>query len=219
MSFFQILQTETDTARQALYQIPILRAGVAGQIDLDIYQAFLTQAYHHVKHTVPLLMSCGSRLPERLSWMQQPIIQYIEEEKGHEMWILDDIEACGGNAEAVGQPNLATEVMVAYAYDSISRIHPICFFGMVYVLEGTSTALASQGAKNIQKNLKLPAEAFSYLSSHGVIDIEHISFFEQLINRLENETDKKMVIHCANVMYTLYGNIFRTIGQQYGITE
>ncbi|MEK7989533.1 MAG: iron-containing redox enzyme family protein [Thiotrichaceae bacterium] len=221
MAFFEELQTQTEPARQSLYQIPILRAGVSGQINLDIYLAFLTQAYHHVKHTVPLLMACGSRLPEHLYWMQQPITQYIEEEKGHEQWILNDIKACGSDAEAVriGQASLATEVMVAYAYDSIARKNPICFFGMVYVLEGTSTTLATQGADNIQKNLNLPADAFSYLSSHGAIDIEHMSFFEKLMNRLEAEADKKAVIHCANIMYTLYGNIFRTIGQQYGITQ
>jgi hypothetical protein len=87
------------------------------------------------------------------------------------------------------------------------------------VLEGTSTALATQGAENVKKNLNLPPDAFSYLSSHGAIDIEHISFFEQLMNRLDDDSDKKAVIHCANVMYTLYGNIFRTIGQQHGFTQ
>ena len=35
-------------------------------------------------------------------------------------------------------PNVATELMVAYAYDTIQRINPMAFFGMVYVLEGTS---------------------------------------------------------------------------------
>lgn len=220
MSFFQRLQVETDAARQSLYQIPILQAGVIGQINLEIYLAFLTQAYHHVKHTVPLLMACGSRLPEHLYWMQQPIVQYIEEEQGHEKWILNDIQVCGGDAEAVrtGQPNLATEVIVAYAYDAITRINPICFFGMVYVLEGTSTALATQGAENVQKNLNLPPEAFSYLSSHGAIDIDHIAFFEKLMNQVEQEQDKQMVIHSANVIFNLYGNIFRTIGQQHGFT-
>lgn len=221
MTFFDVLQQETEAARQSLFNIPILQRGVAGQITLDIYLDFLTQAYHHVKHTVPLLMALGSRLPSRLYELQAAVIQYIDEEKGHEQWILDDIRACGADPEAVhiGQPSIATEIMVAYAYDTIMRQHPIGFFGMVHVLEGTSIAIATQGAKNVQQTLQLPDEAFSYLTSHGAIDIEHVSFFEKLVNGFEKEKDKRAVIHCAIVFYKLYGDIFRSIGEQHGITE
>ena len=41
---------------------------------------------------------------------------------------------------------LATEVMVAYAYDAIARRHPLHFLGMVFVLEGTSVSLALAAA-------------------------------------------------------------------------
>ena len=77
---------------------------------------------------------------------------------GHEEWILDDIRACGGDAEAVrhGPPGHATEVMVAYAYDTIARRNPLGFFGMVHVLEGTSVSLALLAADAIQKPLALP---------------------------------------------------------------
>ena len=40
-------------------------------------------------------------------------------------------------------PGHACEVMVAYAYDTIARRNPLGFFGMVHVLEGTSSALAT----------------------------------------------------------------------------
>ena len=35
-----------------------------GRVSRETYGEFLTEAYHHVKHTVPLLMACGSRVPE-----------------------------------------------------------------------------------------------------------------------------------------------------------
>ena len=41
--------------------LPLVR-GTRGDVSLDTYVAFLTEAYHHVRHTVPLLMACGSRL-------------------------------------------------------------------------------------------------------------------------------------------------------------
>ena len=62
--------------------------------------------------------------------------------------------------------------MVSYAYDTIQRGNPVGFFGMVLVLEGTSVALATRAANSIQTSLDLPRNAFSYLLSHGDLDIE-----------------------------------------------
>ncbi|HSN72903.1 MAG TPA: iron-containing redox enzyme family protein, partial [Steroidobacteraceae bacterium] len=148
MEFYEELLRATDGERQALQSIPVITAALAGRITRETYIAFLTEAYHHVKHTVPLLMACGSRLPERLEWLRTAVAEYIEEERGHQEWILEDLAACGADAEAVrrGVPELATDVMVGHAYYTIDRLNPVGFFGMVLVLEGTSTALATRAA-------------------------------------------------------------------------
>ncbi len=213
MAFFDQLQHQTSDEREYLLASPIIHAALAGTATRAQYIAFLTQAYHHVKHTVPLLMACGARLPERLEWLREAIAEYIEEEIGHQEWILNDIHACGGDAEAArhGQPALPTELMVAYVYDRIARHNPVSFFGMVNVLEGTSIALATQAAGVLQARLDLPATAFSYLTSHGSLDLEHIEFFKRLMNRLDNEDDKAAVVHTARVVYRLYGDIFRSL--------
>jgi hypothetical protein len=101
--------------------------------------------------------------------------------------------------------------MVAYVYDRIARHNPASFFGMVNVLEGTSIALATQAAGVLQDKLQLPAKAFSYLTSHGSLDMEHIEFFKKLMNRLDDEDDKAAVVHTARVVYRLYGDIFRSL--------
>lgn len=215
MSFFERLQVETAQERDYLLQAPIIQEAVAGRITLDAYVAFLTQAYHHVKHTVPLLMACGAQLSEEQEWLREAIAEYIDEEKGHQNWILDDISACGADAEAArtATPNLPTELMVSYVYDYINRRSPLGFFGMVNVLEGTSIALATQVAGTLQGSLSLPANAFSYLTSHGSLDISHVEFFKNLMNRLEAEEDQAHVIHVAKVVYRLYGDLFRSITQ------
>jgi len=212
-AFFDQLMSDTEKERQQLLEIPLLTRSTQGNISLNTYVSFLTQAYHHVKHTIPLLMACGGQLPERLEWLRVALGEYIEEEMGHQEWVLNDINACGRDAELVrhGQPNIATELMVSYAYDTIQRNNPISFFGMVLVLEGTSVRVASTAAEVIKKSLNLPDKAFSYLSSHGALDIEHIDFFETLMNRIDNDEDKLAVTHAAKVFYTLYGNVFRSI--------
>ncbi len=213
MTFYDKLVAASEAARTDFLSILFLQEGVAGRLTHDQYIAFLTQAYHHVKHTLPLLMACGARLPARLEWLRTAVAEYIEEETGHQEWILNDITACGGDAEAVrvGQPALPTDLMVAYAYDTIQRRDPIGFFGMVFVLEGTSVQLATRAAENLQSSLKLPTQAFSYLLSHGSLDISHVDFFKNLVNRLEREEDHQAIIASANVFYRLYGDIFRAL--------
>jgi pyrroloquinoline quinone (PQQ) biosynthesis protein C len=213
MSFFEILKTNSDLERQQLFAIPIIQDALRGDVTTSQYIAFLSQAYHHVKHTVPLLMACGSRLDSKHEWLRTAIAEYIAEEVGHQEWILSDIAACNGDADAVrqGQPHASTELMVAYAYHQIDRRNPVGFLGMVHVLEGTSTALATHAAETMRTALSLPPQAFSYLSSHGSLDLEHVAFFETLVNRLDDDDDKQAVLHTARMMYGLYGDVFRSL--------
>ena len=213
MKFFDQLQEATREDREALYAVPVIREALAGQVGLEGYVAFLTQAYYHVRHTVPLMMACGARLPSSLEWLRKAVCEYIDEEYGHEQWILNDIAACGGDAEAVrlGQPSQAIELMVSYLYDTIARGNPVGLFGMVNVLEGTSIALATQAANVLQDRLGLPAQAFSYLTSQGSLDREHIEFFKGLMNRLDDEHDQAAIVHTARVVYRLYGDMFRSL--------
>lgn len=213
MRFYEILLESTRPDRERLFAVPVIRDALRGDIVTSQYLAFLGQAYHHVRHTVPLLMACGSRLGPRQEWLRQAIAAYIEEEIGHEEWILSDIEACGGDPQKVREsaPDTSTELMVAYAYHQGDRGNPAGFLGMVHVLEGTSTALATNAAETIQAALGLPAAGFSYLNSHGTLDLEHVRFFEDLVNRMSAEDDKAAVVHCARVIYKLYGDIFRNL--------
>lgn len=211
--FYQALVNSTLSEQQRLPSIEAIQKALGGTLTQQEYLLFLTQAYHHVRHTVPLLMACGSRLWPRHQWLQAPIAEYIEEEIGHERWILNDIAACGGDVDSVKScaPLHETELMVAYAYHQIDRSNPIGFFGMVHVLEGTSVALASQAAQAIQDSLKLPDSAFSYLRSHGSLDQEHVQFFEALVDRIADPEDQQSVVQSAKAFYRLYGDIFRAI--------
>jgi len=217
MSFYEELLKATEQERTTLLTLPFITQGAAGAISLKAYIAFLTQAYHHVKHTVPMLMACGGRLPEHYEWLRTAIGEYIEEEMGHQEWVLNDINATGFDAEKVrnsqgnGAPSLATELMVAYAYDMIHRVNPIGFFGMVLVLEGTSTAVATQAANTLKQSLNLTNQSFSYLASHGALDVAHTGFYETLVNKITDKKDQALLTHAAKNFYVLYGNIFRAL--------
>jgi pyrroloquinoline quinone (PQQ) biosynthesis protein C len=210
---FDELTARTASDRARLQAIPVIARALRGEVTRELYLDFLTQAYHHVRHTVPLLMAVGSRLPTRQLWLQKEIVHYLEEELGHDEWILSDIAAAGGNAAAVrdGAPSLETDAMVAYAYDTATRRNPVAFFGMVYVLEGTSVALALNAADAIQHTLALPNKAFTYLRSHGSLDQQHIGDLANIVDRLDPSVDLPAVVTCARAMFRLYGDVFRSL--------
>ena len=209
-TFFNELEASTQEPRASLERTEVIRRCLDGQVELQTYQAFLTEAYHHVKHTVPLLMACGARLPDRLDWLRGAIVHYVEEEYGHQEWILNDLQNCGIDKESVrkGNPQFATEMMISYAYDTVNRGNPVGLFGMVYTLEKTSVTIATRAAGQIAASLQLPEDAMSYLISHGSLDLEHMQHFETLMNRLDDPDDRQAVLHAASVFYPLYREIF-----------
>jgi pyrroloquinoline quinone (PQQ) biosynthesis protein C len=218
MSFYDSLQQQTEDQRQYLMAAPIFARLFNGDICREDYVAFLAQAYQHVKHTVPLLMAVGARLSADKSWLLKAVAEYIDEEFGHEQWILDDIAATGYDSEKarLNVPNLATELLVAYAYDTVQRINPLGFFGMVQVLEGTSINMADAAASAIQTTLGLPDSAFHYLRSHGALDVEHVKLFQGLMDKVTDPEAQAQIVHSAQVFYQLYGNVFRSLAPEQG---
>jgi pyrroloquinoline quinone (PQQ) biosynthesis protein C len=213
--FHAQLQRDTAADRDYLLAAPPIRRALAGDVTRELYLEFLTQAYHHVRHTVPLLAEVAARLPGHHDALRGAVLHYIDEEAGHEQWVLDDIERAGGDrtAAAASRPSLATECLVAYAYDTIQRVNPLGFFGMVHVLEGTSVALALLAADRIQHALGLPASAFRYLRSHGQLDQQHVGHLAGILDRLDDGEDRAAVVHCARGVYWLYGQMFRQLDE------
>lgn len=213
--FYPQLQTHTAQARAGLTQIPVVAACLAGTVSRASYLAFLQEAYHHVRHTVPLLQTCKAALSDNpaYAWLLPALDEYIEEETGHEQWILNDIAAAGGDRQAAehSAPGAAADIMVAYAYDLLQRRNPLGLFGMVHVLEGTSVALALLAADRIQQALGLPNAAFSYLRSHGTLDVEHTEHFARLMDRIDNPDDQAAILQASLRFCRLYGDVFRDL--------
>lgn len=219
MPFFERLFSETKTARDEFIATPVIQRALSQGVPRHMYLAFLEQAYHHVKHTCPLLAAAVARSGPGEQRYVAALLEYIEEERGHEEWILNDIEALDGNSDSVreGGPALPCRLMVAYAYYAIDHISPYALLGMVHVLEGMSAALATSAAARLKNALGLSGDAgFSYLSSHGSLDQEHVGFFRDLVNGIEDEAAQRAIIDTANVIYRLYSDMFSEIDGRLG---
>ena len=219
MSFYQVLQDKTVDDRSQLMRAPIIDICRNKKITKKEYIYFLTQAYHHVKHTVPLLTACKHHLPKEYEWLKRSLDIYIIEEEGHEIWILDDIEACGGDRKQVehSQGSQNIQAMVDYLYAQIEQGHPLSLFGMVQVLEGTSVSIACDMARFIQETLSLPDSAMTYLVSHGNIDQEHLKYFENLMNKITHHQDQEEITESAHQVYQYYSAMLYSVHNHNGI--
>ena len=214
MQFFERLFAETRTERDAFIATPVIQRALRQGVPAGMYIAFLGQAYHHVRHTCRLLGTAVARCTDRDQRYINALLEYIEEERGHEEWILDDIRALGGDAEAVraGQGDLPCRLMVAYVYYAIEHVSPYAMLGMVHVLEGMSAALATAAAGTLKTALGIQdGRGFSYLGSHGSLDQEHVAFFRDLVNGIDDPIAQEAIIETARVVYKLYADMFSTI--------
>jgi hypothetical protein len=82
---------------------------------------------------------------------------------------------------------------------------------MVQVLEGTSIAIATAAAEAIRASLSLPPHAFTYLTTHGSLDVAHVQFFERLMDKITEPQDQQAIVDSARAFYRLYGDIFRSL--------
>ncbi len=220
---YEQLLSETKYARDEFLAIPLIASALNGQVERALYLRYLEQAYHHVKHTCPLLGAAVARCGRDDEGYREALLDYIDEERGHEKWILEDIAALGGDAAMVrqGDGNIAIRIMVGYAYYAIEHASPYALLGMVHVLEGMSVQLATRAARAIAGNLGVNSElGFSYLRSHGDLDKDHVKMFENLLNGIHQPDHHACIIDMAKIMYRLFGDVFHSLdGDYYGAGE
>jgi len=214
MTLYENLLAETRDARSDFIAIPLIGRAVKGDAPLPLYIAFLQEAYHHVRHTCPLLALAAAKTPDPT--YRDALLSYIEEERGHDEWVLSDIAALGGDADRTRRmpPGRACQIMVGYAYYAIEWISPYAMLGMVHVLEGMSAQLAGHAAEALRRQFGASdGKGFVYLTSHGALDQEHTAFFHELVDSLPAEAAAP-IIDAAGMMYQLYGDIFRELAQR-----
>ena len=97
MSFFITLVEDSDASRRALEDEPRVHAMIHHGLKLQEYRAFLHDLYHIVWHFCPVMAAAAARCGDEFRDVRYELYERIEEEKGHEDWVLEDIGAMGGD--------------------------------------------------------------------------------------------------------------------------
>lgn len=207
MSFFIELIEATDTSRREMEALPKVQDMLNSRMSEQDYKAFLMDLYHIVWHFCPIMATAASRCPDEFVDVRYHLYHNIDEEKGHERMVLNDLVHFGADPEAVkaSSPSNSVQAMIAYNYHASERVHPCCVLGMLYVLEIISSVYGGQVASSIANGLNKPLpDGFSFLESHASMDLDHMAKLRELLQTITDEKVQKLVIQAIHMNFYLF---------------
>jgi len=145
----------------------------------DLYLDYLHSLHGLMRASVPLMEAALNRSHERApsdpvaASLVDYFTRHIPEELGHDLWVLEDLEALGiDRAEAVRRiPSPGIAAAIGSQYYWIHHVHPIGLLGYVAVVEGNPPS--PESLEEIVSGSGLPAEAFQTLFKHARLDPLH----------------------------------------------
>jgi pyrroloquinoline quinone (PQQ) biosynthesis protein C len=213
-SSFGQLVLRSDEARRTFDSQPVLLDAVANGMTVERYRAFLLELYHVVWHFNPVTAVAASRMPDRLRDVRYFLYEHMHEESGHELWVLDDLEAVGvPRAVAIAHhPGPYTLGMAGYNYWSAEHRDPASVLGMLYALEVVASVYGGPFSTAIRESLLLDGDAgVSFISSHTSMDSQHIAELREVVNKVDDDGAIDAMVESAQMNFHHFGHVFATL--------
>jgi len=165
-----------------------------------LYPAYLVTMHGVVRSAAPLLEAALERAralapsDDVAAGMVPYLARHAVEERGHDRWILEDLEATGTDPDAaVDQtPSPPVAALVGAQYYWLRHVHPVSLIGHMAVVEGH--APQANFAARLQRATGYPAEAFGTIRRHAQLDQHHARDLYALIDRLPLEPRHQSLI-------------------------
>ena len=222
MSFFITLVEMTDANRRELETVPKVNAMIHHGLSLAEYKAFLHDLYHIVWHFCPVMAAAAARCSDRFREVRYDLYDRIEEEKGHETWVLEDIEAIGGDVAGARAhpPSAPVQAMIAFNYFGAERVHPCSVLGMLYMLEVVSSVYGGRVSDSIARTLgrNVDAGGFRFLTSHATMDLDHMAKLNRLVKTIDDPDAQECIINSTRVNFYQFGRMFGEGGFQSSVS-
>jgi heme oxygenase-like protein len=152
------------------------------------FDQYLLALYGAVRATVPLmekaLERCRGMAADPLATRLAPYFErHIEEERGHDAWLREDMRHVGLSEEAIAgslpSPEVAT--LVGSQYYWILHEHPVALLGAFAVLEGYP---ADPQALDELALRGVPRAALRTFYKHAMIDVHHRRELDEALDGL-----------------------------------
>ena len=214
LPFFVDLVSRTDEARRAFESGSKVLDIVANGLPLDRYRNFLLELYHVVWNFNPVCAAAASRISDKHQHVRYFLYEHMHEEKGHEGWVLNDLEVIGTKAAQARahEPSLWMLGMNGYNYWSAERRHPCSVLGMVYALEVIASVYGGPMTAAITDSLLLEGDrGISFISSHATMDTEHMAELRLILNKLEDTDAQDAIVESTIFNFHQFGRILEAI--------
>jgi len=216
VSFFITLLESSDASRRALEAEPRVDAMVHHGLTSEEYRVLLRELYHIVRHFSPAMATAAARCGDDFGAVRDALQARIQEEKGREASVLEDIEAMGGDvfAARASLPSAPVQALIAFNYYATEHVHPCAVLGMLYVFEVIASVYGGRVCEAIARKTGRDASAggFKFLSSHAAMDLDHMASLNRLMRTIADPAAQAAIIRSANVNFHQFSQIFRIGG-------
>ena len=166
----------------------------------ELYPVYLSTLHMIVRSAAPLLESAAARC--RALAPHDPVAAalapYFEhhapEERGHDEWLLEDLEALGGDPHEPWRriPSTRVATLVGAQYYWLLHHHPVALLGHMAVIEGNPPQVGF--ADRLQALTGYPPDAFRAISRHERLDIRHRRELYEAIDALDLSAEHEAVM-------------------------
>lgn len=151
----------------------------------EAYGNWCAQTYYYVFHSTHLLAFTAALIPVREMKMHYRFVAHLKEESGHEMMAKKDLEGLGFKPEAF--PEL-TETRSFYQtqYHLIQNVHPLSFFGYIFMLEGAASEIGPRCYARVKD--AHGEKCANFWRTHAEEDPDHIRKAFESVEKLDEKT-------------------------------
>jgi pyrroloquinoline quinone (PQQ) biosynthesis protein C len=176
-----------------------------------VYREYLFQSHSIIRASVPL-MEATLGVCRTASYSTDPVLKrfgdylarHVEEERGHDNWILDDAEAMGIDRRSILErlPEEVPMQMVGSQYYWINHYHPVAMLGYIAVMEGTPPR--TEFIEDVARRNSLSPKAFSSFLLHAKVDPKHRADLDALLDELPLSQNHHTIIGLSALQTTQY---------------
>jgi hypothetical protein len=174
----------------------------------DLYVDFAVTVHQMIRASVPLMQAAHRRALELSSGdavaaaMVPYLARHIQDERQHDEWLLEDLEALGVPRSAVlaRMPPSAVASMIGAHYYWILHHHPVAQLGQIAVIEGYPAAV---GVIDVMvERTGFPRAAFRTFEKHCHLDPNHRDDFDRALDGMPL-TDAHHEILAVSALHTV----------------
>jgi Iron-containing redox enzyme len=181
---------------------------------------YLVAIHGVIRASVPLMeaaqANCANRAKTGSSFdflLAEYFAKHIEEERDHDLWVLEDLEVIGYSRHSVQSlPPLQCIVeLVGSQYYWVLHHHSVALLGYIAILEGYP--MSAEAINELQQRTQYPPAAFRTIRKHALIDPHHREDLDQMLDKLQlSEASESLIIRNAVFTVQKIAQLFCDVG-------